>query len=95
MTPSRADGSLRGQELWPGPAVVGQPYGHRWRAPLVTSPEHATRLAKRRVRPQPVVLEECQPEQRIPRRGALGESVHLARQARQRRSLSTPLSRSL
>ncbi len=64
--------------------MLGQSDGHRWCVPLVASPGHGTtRLAKRRVRSQPVMLEERQAEQRVPRRGALGESVRLARQARQ------------
>ncbi len=41
-TPSRVDGSLCGQELSPGPMVVGQSDSHRWRAPLVVSSGHGT-----------------------------------------------------
>ena len=46
MTTSTADSSFRGQELAPRPVVIGQPEGHRWRAPLVALPRHGTRLAK-------------------------------------------------
>ena len=35
------------------------------------------------MRPQPIMLEERQPERHVPRRGGLGEGVRLARQARQ------------
>ena len=61
--------------------MVGQPYDHRWRAPLVASPRRGGRLAQCRVLPQPVVLEDRQPKQCVPCPCTLGEGVRLARQA--------------
>lgn len=42
--------------------MVGRPYGHRWRKPIVASLGYGTRPAQRRVCPQPVVFEYRQPK---------------------------------
>src|SRR5260221_5229536 len=73
-----ADTNGSRQEFAPGPHVVGQVERHRRRALLVDAARRDDGLASGQMWVQPVLLEDVQVPQRLPRRGRLGTRVGLA-----------------
>ena len=72
-----------GEEFLPLPDVIRQSDGHRGSASAIAAPlrEPVGLLTERRVRTQPVVLEQAYPHQRVPGLVPFGKPVRLARQA--------------
>src|SRR5260221_6438415 len=73
-----ADTNGSRQEFAPGLHVVGQVERHRRRALLVDAARRDDGLASGQMWVQPVLLEDVQVPQRLPRRGRLGTRVGLA-----------------
>jgi hypothetical protein len=71
-----------GQEFLPGPDVVGQPNGHRWRPRPIPPPLRQTlpRFPQGPMRPQPVMLKPTEDHPRIPGLYRLRKGVGLTRQ---------------
>ena len=86
---------IKGQEFFPAPDMIGQADGHGRRPlPIALSIGQALRqLPQRRMRSQPVVLEQTHRHQRIPGPGSLAKACVLRVKAFNR-SRNTPFSRS-